>query len=139
MRTRERVLAALAILGAFIGGLGLILLSIFDTARHPGLHRGFLLLFMAGVALSAIFTIVEVSSFIHDSFADFFLTFCPQYRWLSKGFVSYRSLRIAYIMKAIIATILIVFAIVFAITLFRNKNVGGECRHFVIIPVESHI
>ena len=61
MYKRERVMSTLAILGAFIGGMGLILLSIFDTKRHPSLHRVFLLVFMVGVALSAIFTIIEAS------------------------------------------------------------------------------
>lgn len=60
MRTRERVLSSLAILGSVIGGAGLILLSVFDTRRHPKAHDAFLLVFIVGVALSAIFTIVEV-------------------------------------------------------------------------------
>lgn len=60
MRRRERVLACFAILGSFIGGLGLLLLSIFDTRRFPSLHRVFLLVFIVGVGLSAIFTIIEV-------------------------------------------------------------------------------
>ena len=60
MRRRERVFSSLAILGSFIGGAGLILLSIFDTARHQSLHRVFLLLFIIGVGLSAVFTIIEV-------------------------------------------------------------------------------
>lgn len=60
MRRRERVLSTLAIIGSFIGGCGLILLSIFDTKRHTNLHRLFLLIFIVGVGLSAIFTIMEV-------------------------------------------------------------------------------
>lgn len=60
MRRRERVLSSLAIMGAFIGGCGLILLTIFDTLRHHALHRIFLLVFIVGVALSAIFTVLEV-------------------------------------------------------------------------------
>jgi hypothetical protein len=60
MRRREQVLSSLAILGSFIGGLGLILLTIFDTKRHPSLHRVFLLIFMVGVAMSAIFSVLEV-------------------------------------------------------------------------------
>lgn len=62
MRMRERVFGSLAVLGSFIGGCGLILLSIFDTKRHPTIHRVFLLIFIVGVALSAIFTIIEVNS-----------------------------------------------------------------------------
>ena len=60
MRRREKVMSVLAILGAFLGGVGLILLSIFDTQRHPKLHRVFLLIFVVGAALSAILTVVEV-------------------------------------------------------------------------------
>jgi hypothetical protein len=51
----ERVLSGLTIAFALVGTAGLILLSIFDTARHPRLHDIFLLLFMAGYILSAIF------------------------------------------------------------------------------------
>jgi hypothetical protein len=40
---------------AAIGTAGLILLSIFDTLRHPTLHNIFLLLFIAGYVISAIF------------------------------------------------------------------------------------
>lgn len=61
MRRREKVMSSLAIFGAFLGGVGLILLSIFDTKRHPKLHRVFLLLFVLGAALSAIFTVIEVN------------------------------------------------------------------------------
>lgn len=60
LRTRERIFGSLAVFGSFVGGVGLILLSIFDTKRHSTLHRGFLLIFIVGVAISAIFTIAEV-------------------------------------------------------------------------------
>ncbi|KZT21674.1 hypothetical protein NEOLEDRAFT_1040832, partial [Neolentinus lepideus HHB14362 ss-1] len=106
MREREKIFSILAILGSFIGGCGLILLSIFDTKRHSSLHRVFLLVFIVGVALSAIFTIAE-------------------YRWISKDFVEVRRLKIAYIAKAIIATALIVLAIAFGITLYESTNAGA--------------
>jgi Frag1/DRAM/Sfk1 family protein len=51
----EKVLNALTIVFAFVGTVGLILLSIFDTAKHKMLHDIFLLMFMAGYLLSAIF------------------------------------------------------------------------------------
>ena len=60
MRRRERVFSSLAILGSFFGGAGLILLSGFDTKRYTTLHRLFLLIFILGVGLSAIFTVIEV-------------------------------------------------------------------------------
>lgn len=53
------MLSALAIAFGVLGGAGLILLSIFDTKRHMKLHRGFLLLFVAGVAFSAICSVCE--------------------------------------------------------------------------------
>ena len=53
--TGEKVLSGLTILFAVVGTAGLILLSIFDTLRHHNLHDLFLLLFIAGYCLSAIF------------------------------------------------------------------------------------
>ena len=106
MRRREKVFSTLAVIGSFIGGAGLILLSIFDTGRHHSLHRVFLLVFIVGVGLSAIFTIVE-------------------YRWINKDYDGQRELRIAYIAKGLIAFILIVLAVVFAITLYTTANVGA--------------
>jgi len=41
------------------GALGLILLSIFDTLHHHKLHDGFLVLFIGGYLLSAIFICLE--------------------------------------------------------------------------------
>lgn len=70
MRRRERALSSLAILGSFIGGCGLILLTIFDTRRHHSLHMTFLLVFILGVALSAIFTVLEVRLIFHFIFWD---------------------------------------------------------------------
>ncbi|KAK7032829.1 Frag1/DRAM/Sfk1 family-domain-containing protein [Favolaschia claudopus] len=102
MRRREKALNVLAALGAFIGGVGLILLSVFDTARHMHLHRGFLLMFMLGVVASAIFT-------------------CIEYRWISKDFFYVRQLRIAYVAKGIIVSILVVLAVAFGVALFTRK------------------
>ncbi|KAG9032170.1 hypothetical protein FRB95_001797 [Tulasnella sp. JGI-2019a] len=101
---RERVMSALACFGAALGGCGLILLSIFDTKRHPSIHRLFLLIFVLGVALSAIFTVIE-------------------FRWLNKDFgENVAHLKGAYILKAILAGLLIILAIAFAICLYRAQN-----------------
>jgi len=62
MRKRENAFAALAILGSFIGGVGLFCLAVFDTKRHTSLHRVFLLVFILGVGISAIFSTIEVRS-----------------------------------------------------------------------------
>jgi len=51
----EKILKALTIVFALVGTTGLILLSIFDTARHKMLHDIFLTMFMAGYLFSAVF------------------------------------------------------------------------------------
>ncbi|KAJ3505479.1 hypothetical protein NLJ89_g7392 [Agrocybe chaxingu] len=106
MRTRERVFSSFAILGSFIGGLGLLFLSIFDTKRYTQAHRICLLVFVVGVALSAIFTVIE-------------------YRWISKDFAEHRQVKTAYCAKAAIASILIILAIGFAVALFSAPNAGA--------------
>ncbi|EJD07165.1 uncharacterized protein FOMMEDRAFT_144900 [Fomitiporia mediterranea MF3/22] len=107
MRRREKVMSSLAIVWSFVGGAGLILLSIFDTKRHMRLHRVFLLIFVAGTAFSAIFTIIE-------------------FRWLDKTFgYRFRKLRIAYLFKAAYATVLIILAIAFGALLDSKPNPGA--------------
>ncbi|KAJ6630968.1 Frag1/DRAM/Sfk1 family-domain-containing protein [Mycena sp. CBHHK59/15] len=106
MRRREKVFSALAVLGSVLGGAGLILLSVFDTKRHPRIHRVFLLLFMIGVALSAFFTVLE-------------------YRWISKDFQYLRQLRTAYVAKGVIASILVVLGVAFGIALFAATDAGA--------------
>lgn len=51
----EKILSGLTIFFAIVGTIGLCFLSGFDTARYPQLHDIFLLLFIAGYLLSAIF------------------------------------------------------------------------------------
>jgi hypothetical protein len=51
----EKVLSGLSMVFALVGTAGLILLSIFDTLRHPTLHDIFLLFFIVGYVVSAIF------------------------------------------------------------------------------------
>ncbi|KAH7928054.1 hypothetical protein BV22DRAFT_226996 [Leucogyrophana mollusca] len=106
MRKRERVLSSLAIFGSFIGMWGLVLLSGFDTKRYPSAHRFFLLLFMLGVAISALFTILE-------------------YRWLAHDFADVRQLKRAYLAKAIIAGALIACAVAFGVALYYAQEVGA--------------
>ncbi|KAL1952915.1 hypothetical protein VTO42DRAFT_3949 [Malbranchea cinnamomea] len=55
----DKSLALLSIVFAIWGTIGLILLSIFDTLRHPHAHNGFLVMFMGGYLLSAIFVCLE--------------------------------------------------------------------------------
>jgi hypothetical protein len=55
----QKVLSWLSMLAALVGTAGLILLSIFDTLRHPNLHDIFLVLFIAGYVVSALFICAE--------------------------------------------------------------------------------
>lgn len=102
----ERILGRLAVVGAFIAMLGLAFLSGFDTGRYPTEHLCFLLVFMIGVALSAIFTVIE-------------------FHWLAHDFAEIEKLKKAYIAKAVIGLTLVALAIVFGVTLFYAPDVGG--------------
>lgn len=53
--TGEKVLTILSIVFAVAGGVGWILLAVFDTHNYTYLHRVFLVIFIAGYLLSAIF------------------------------------------------------------------------------------
>lgn len=55
----QKVLSGFAIAFALIGGAGLILLTIFDTLRYPHYHDGFLVVFIGGYIISAIFICAE--------------------------------------------------------------------------------
>lgn len=51
----EKILSGLSIAFALIGTIGLTFLSGFDTYRYPRLHDVFLVLFIAGYLVSALF------------------------------------------------------------------------------------
>lgn len=106
MRRRERVLSIISVLGSIMAAAGLILLSIFDTKRHVTLHRVFLFIFMLGVAISAIFTVIE-------------------FRWISKGYTEIRALKKAYKMKLVLVIILLALAIAFGVNLGRRINAAA--------------
>ncbi|KAJ5585295.1 uncharacterized protein N7459_005095 [Penicillium hispanicum] len=55
----DKACAILSIFFAIAGALGLILLSIFDTKRHPNMHDGFLIMFIVGYLISAILICAE--------------------------------------------------------------------------------
>ncbi|KAM3414825.1 hypothetical protein BST61_g9970 [Cercospora zeina] len=55
----EKILSGFAIAFALIGAAGLILLTIFDTVRHPHVHVAMLIVFIAAYIISAIFICAE--------------------------------------------------------------------------------
>ncbi|KAG8801599.1 hypothetical protein FRC17_006605 [Serendipita sp. 399] len=103
-RKSEIRLSYSAIGGSVLGGLGLILLSGFDTMRYTTLHRVFLFVFMLGIVLSGIFTVIE-------------------YRFLSKSYDSYHKIRRSYIAKGIICVVLVALAILFTTFLSMGRSV----------------
>ncbi|KAL2177921.1 Frag1/DRAM/Sfk1 family-domain-containing protein [Thermothelomyces heterothallicus CBS 202.75] len=93
-RTREKVLSGLTIVFAIVGTAGLILLSIFDTARHPTLHDIFLFLFIVGYVLSAIFI-------------------CWEYWHLGRTHRETRILRLSFYIKLVFIVVEVVLAVAF--------------------------
>ncbi|KAK3906558.1 putative frag1 dram sfk1 family protein [Staphylotrichum tortipilum] len=91
----QKVLGGLTIAFAVLGTAGLILLSIFDTARHPSLHNLFLLLFIVGYVLSAIFS-------------------CWEYQRLGVRYREHRVLRLSFWVKLAFVLIEVVLAVAFA-------------------------
>lgn len=58
-RTSEKLMSAGAIFWSVVGGAGLILLTIFDTAHHQKVHDALLGVFIAGYVISAICVCIE--------------------------------------------------------------------------------
>ena len=103
----EKVLSGLSVVFAVAGTAGLILLSIFDTLHHPHLHDAFLLLFIAGYVISAIFS-------------------CAEYQRLGIHFREHFILRFSFWAKLTFILLEIALAIVFASTMFtKQQNVAA--------------
>jgi len=88
----QKGLSILAIIAAIGGAAGLILLSIFDTYRHPQLHDDFLILFIVGYVVSAIVV-------------------CAEYQRLGIHYREYRILRISFWIKLMFIIIEVALAI----------------------------
>ena len=114
----EKVLSGLTIFCALIGTVGLILLSIFDTARHPKLHNLFLGLFIIGYLLSAIFI-------------------CWEYQRLGIRHREHRILRISFWIKLAFVLITICLAIPFVVLTSRGTYNPAAILEWVIALVFS--
>lgn len=125
----------LAILSSVVAGASLILLSVFDTKHYTTAHRLFLLFFMIGVWLTAIFAVIEVCYW--QSVRSFVLITVHQYRWLSKDYPHTRRLRVAYRIKGAIALILIFLSVAFGVAMYKAVDVGGQVLIFAPFPVHA--
>lgn len=99
----DKACAIGSIFFSIAGALGLILLSCFDTLRHPNKHDGFLAMFLAGYIISAILI-------------------CAEYLRLGIFYRSqHRILFASFVMKATFIVVEIALAIAFGVT-GRHKN-----------------
>ncbi|KAL2128903.1 hypothetical protein VTI74DRAFT_8498 [Chaetomium olivicolor] len=116
--TGEKVLSGLTIVFAVVGTVGLILLSVFDTARYPRQHDVFLLLFIAGYVLSAIFI-------------------CWEYQRLGKHYREHRILRLSFYIKVIFVVIEVLLAIGFVACTFTKHYNPGAILEWIIAFIFS--
>jgi hypothetical protein len=112
----QKILAWFSILFAVVGAAGLILLSIFDTYRHPTLHDVFLALFIGGYVVSAVFT-------------------CAEYQRLGALNRQYRILRGSFWIKLAFILIEIALAIAFGVLNKTKKWNNAAVVEWVIALV----
>ncbi|PGH04432.1 hypothetical protein AJ79_07089 [Helicocarpus griseus UAMH5409] len=93
----DKAFAIISIIFALAGGIGLILLSIFDTVNYSRAHNGCLVLFIAGYILSAIFV-------------------CAEYQRLGIHYRDHRILAASFWIKLAFIVIEIALAIAFGVT-----------------------
>ncbi|KAF2149384.1 hypothetical protein K461DRAFT_323888 [Myriangium duriaei CBS 260.36] len=92
----EKICSILACIFSVVGGAGLILLSIFDTLRHPKAHDRLLGVFIVGYVITAIFV-------------------CIEYQRLGINQRQYRLLRISFWLKLFWIFLFVALAIVFGV------------------------
>jgi Frag1/DRAM/Sfk1 family len=109
-KRKEKLLAGFAIGFGFIGQLGIIFVSTFNTHSFPEVHVAFLCVFIVFLGLSAI------------------CTGCELYI-LDKAYVTYKSFKISYIFKAIWWIISLGLAIAFAVcSRHHQPNAAAVCE-----------
>jgi Frag1/DRAM/Sfk1 family len=119
--TSQKILSVFSIIFGIAGAAGLILLAIFDTYHHPHLHDGFLLLFIAGYVISAIFL-------------------CAGYQRLGIHYRNHRILRISFWVKLLFILVELAFAIIFVCTDFKHvSNVAAVFEWIVAFTFTFYI
>jgi uncharacterized Tic20 family protein len=109
----EKILSGLTIACGIVGTAGLILLSIFDTARHKALHDAFLLVFIGGYVLSAVFI-------------------CWEYQRLGIRHRRHRVLRASFWVKLGFVLVVVALAVAFAACTFSRRYNAGACLEWAI-------
>jgi hypothetical protein len=117
----QKILSFIAILFAIAGSAGLILLSIFDTWNHPKLHDGFLLLFIGGYWISAVFL-------------------CAEYQRLGIHYRNHRILRISFWVKLIFILVELALAIVFVSCSYTShRNIAAVFEWIVAFVFTAYV
>lgn len=98
----QKLYSGISIVAAIAGAAGLILLSIFDTLHHHNLHDAFLVLFIGGYLISAIFV-------------------CWEYQRLGIHFRQHAILRISFWIKLAFILFEICLCIAFGVTQNQKK------------------
>jgi hypothetical protein len=109
----QKFYSTCSIIASIAGAAGLILLSIFDTLRHPHLHDGFLVLFIAGYVVSAIFI-------------------CWEYQRLGIHFREHSILRYSFWIKLSFILLELGLAIAFGVTQNQKKYNAAAVLEWVI-------
>ncbi|KAK0392206.1 hypothetical protein NLU13_1704 [Sarocladium strictum] len=117
----EKVLMGMTIVFAIVGTAGLILLAIFDTLRHNTLHNIFLLLFIGGYWISAIFI-------------------CAEYQRLGIKYREHRILRISFWIKLTFILAELFLVIAFASTSWTgHRNVAAVLEWIVALVFTFYV
>ncbi|OAA64518.1 fk506 suppressor [Niveomyces insectorum RCEF 264] len=116
--TGEKALGVLTVVFALVGTAGLILLSIFDVAHHKALHDAFLLVFLAGYVLSAVFI-------------------CWEYQQLGRHNRHLRILQISFWIKMVFIVVEVILAIAFVSLNFTHKANPAAVIEWVIAFIFS--
>lgn len=111
--TTQKVLSIFSTLSAITGAAGLILLSNFDTYRHSSLHDVFLLIFIAGYVISAIFL-------------------CAEYQRLGIHYRHHRILAISFWIKLAFIIVEVILAIVFVSTSYTHHRTEAAIFEWII-------
>lgn len=107
---KEKILAATSIFFAFIGQLGIIFVSTFNTHSFPDVHASFLVVFIVFLALSAVCNGFELYI-------------------LNKAYITYNHFKRSYIFKSIWWIISLGLAIGFAVCIKRHHpNAAAVCE-----------
>ncbi|PGH14846.1 hypothetical protein AJ80_05772 [Polytolypa hystricis UAMH7299] len=102
----DKALAIVSIIFAFCGGIGLLMLSIFDTVGFPKAHNGCLALFIVGYLLSAVFV-------------------CAEYGRLGIYYRDHRILAASFWVKLIFIIVEFSLAVAFAASGRRHRNAAA--------------